>query len=381
MNFDWSEEQLKLQRSIIEFADHELDYDVSERDLACEFSRETWRKCADFGIQSLPIPEKYGGRGLDLLSCFLAMEGLGYGCRDNGLTFALNAHAVSVVQTLIDAGSEAQKQQYLRGICVGDLIGGYAMTELESGSDAYSLQTSCSKSDNGYSLSGHKAFITFGPVADFFLVFATSDPGLGHWGISLFLVDRDSPGLEVRSNKPKMGLRTAPIGELILDDCRVGLNAIVGDEGSGASIFHSGQDVERAAILASQIGAMEHQIERAVQYARTREQFGKPIGKFQSVANRIADMKIRLESARLLAYKAVWQIQQGLPASMDAAIAKVLIADAFIQSSLDSMLIFGGRGYLTETEIERDLRDAAGGPVYGGTSDIQRIIIARQLGL
>jgi alkylation response protein AidB-like acyl-CoA dehydrogenase len=255
------------------------------------------------------------------------------------------------------------------------------MTEPESGSDAYSLRTTYSEADNGYVLNGHKAFITFGPVADFFLVFATSNRDLGHWGISLFVVDRDSPGLEIKPNKPKMGLRTAPIGELVLDECRVGPDAIVGNEGSGASIFHAGQDVERAAILASQIGAMEYQIERAVEYAQTREQFGKPIGKFQSVANRIADMKIRLESARLLAYKAVWQIQRGLPASLDAAIAKVTVADAFVKSSLDCILVFGGRGYLTETEIERDLRDAAGGPVYGGTSDIQRIIIARQLGL
>ena len=285
------------------------------------------------------------------------------------------------MQTLIDAGSDEQNQKYLRGISSGELIGAYAMTEPGSGSDAYSLRTTYSESDGGYVLHGHKALITFAPVADFFLVFATSNPDLGHWGISLFVVDRDSPGLEVKPNKPKMGLRTAPIGELVLDGCRVGAGSLVGDEGSGASIFHAGQDVERAAILASQIGAMEYQIERAVEYAQTREQFGKPIGKFQSVANRIADMKIRLESARLLAYKAVWQIQQGLPASMDAAIAKVSMADAFIKSSLDSILVFGGRGYLTETEIERDLRDAVGGPVYGGTSDIQRIIIARQLGL
>jgi alkylation response protein AidB-like acyl-CoA dehydrogenase len=381
MNFDWSDEQLELRRSIVEFAQRELNHNVAERDIACEFSRDAWRKCANFGIQSFPIAEAYGGRGLEPLSCFLAMEGLGYGCRDNGLTFSLNAHAVSVVQTLIDAGSDEQKQKYLRGICSGDLIGGYAMTEPESGSDAYSLRTTYSEADNGYVLNGHKAFITFGPVADFFLVFATSNRDLGHWGISLFVVDRDSPGLEIKPNKPKMGLRTAPIGELVLDECRVGPDAIVGNEGSGASIFHAGQDVERAAILASQIGAMEYQIERAVEYAQTREQFGKPIGKFQSVANRIADMKIRLESARLLAYKAVWQIQRGLPASLDAAIAKVTVADAFVKSSLDCILVFGGRGYLTETEIERDLRDAAGGPVYGGTSDIQRIIIARQLGL
>jgi isovaleryl-CoA dehydrogenase len=379
LDFDLGEDIEMLREAVYQFARSEIAPRAAEIDRDNLFPADLWTKMGDLGLLGITVEEEYGGSNLGYLAHCVAMEEISRASASVGLSYG--AHSNLCVNQIHKNGSEEQKHKYLRGICRGDLIGGYAMTEPESGSDAYSLRTTYKESDGGYVLDGHKAFITFGPVADFFLVFATSNRDLGHWGISLFLVDRDLPGLDIRPNKPKMGLRTAPIGELVLENCRVGPEAIVGDEGSGASIFHAGQDVERAAILASQIGAMEHQIERAVEYAQTREQFGKPIGKFQSVANRIADMKIRLESARLLAYKAVWQIERGLPASMDAAIAKVTMADAFVKSSLDSILVFGGRGYLTETEIERDLRDAAGGPVYGGTSDIQRVIIARQLGL
>jgi hypothetical protein len=179
----------------------------------------------------------------------------------------------------------------------------------------------------------------------------------------------------------KMGLRTAPIGTITLKDCFIPEQNRVGNLGAGASMFNAILEYERACILASQIGAMEYQLERAIQYAQERKQFGKPIGKFQSVSNRITDMKMRLEIARLLLYKAAWHKQENKPSMLEAALANIYLGDAFVASSIDSVLVFGGRGYLTEYEIERDLRDAVGGPVYGGTSDIQRNIIARLLGL
>ena len=166
-----------------------------------------------------------------------------------------------------------------------------------------------------------------------------------------------------------------------LEDCRLGPEALIGEQGSGAAIFNAAQDMERAGILASQIGAMEYQLDQAIEHARSRTQFGQPIGNFQSVSNRVAEMKVRLEASRLLAYKAVWQIEQGLPSALDAAIANYVMAESFVQSSLDAIMVRGGRGFLTEYGVERDLRDAVGGPLYGGTSDIQRNIIARQLGL
>jgi alkylation response protein AidB-like acyl-CoA dehydrogenase len=381
MNFFWTDEQQKLKADVIRFAQAELNDNVAERDKQSLFSRENWQKCAEFGIQGLFVPPAYGGRGYDLLTTVLALEGLGYGCRDNGLTFALNAQMVSVQVTLLQAADEAQKQKYLRGICSGDLIGAYALTEPEAGSDAFSLTTEAKPVDGGYMLNGRKHLITFAPIADFAIIFATTDPALGRWGISAFLVDRDTPGFTVSQIQEKMGLRTTPIGELYLEDCFVPAANLIGEEGAGAAIFNSGQEWERACILASQLGVMVYQLETAVAYAQSRRQFGKPIGKFQAVSHRLVEMKLRLETARLLAYRAAWTIDQGEPAMMAAALANIYMAESFVQSSLDAVYIHGGRGYLSQYEIERDLRDAVGGPVYGGTSDIQRNIIAKELGL
>ena len=381
MDFSWTAEQLELKNTVVEFARKELNQDLLERDKAGTFSRENWLKCAQLGVQGMAIPEAYGGAGADLLTAALVMEGLGYGCRDGGLTFALNGQMWSVQPTLLDFGSEAQKQQYLPGLCRGELIGAYGMTEPDSGSDAFSLRTTAIRQDGGYLLNGAKTLITFAPIADFAIVFATSDPELGKWGVSAFVVDKETPGFSVSRSMEKMGLRTVPIGELIFKDCFIPEENRLGPEGAGASIFNSSQEWERAVILASQIGAMERQLEQAIQYANDRHQFGQSVGKFQSVSNRIVDMKIRLETARVLAYKVAWLKSTGKSVMLDAAIAKFYLAESFVDSSLDAIRVHGGYGYMTEFEIERDLRDAVGGTLYGGTSDIQRNIIAGYLGL
>jgi alkylation response protein AidB-like acyl-CoA dehydrogenase len=224
-------------------------------------------------------------------------------------------------------------------------------------------------------------FVTNAPVADVALVFATVDPAKGMGGISAFLIDKGTPGFRVSRNIEKMGLRTSPMGELILEDCCVLVESRLGPEGAGVSIFNSSMEWERSCILGSHVGAMEHQLEEAIRYARQRRQFGQAIGKFQSVANRIADMKVRLETARLLLYKVAWLKKMGKPAVMEAALAKLYLSECFVQSSLDAIRTYGGYGYMTELEVERDLRDAVGGTLYSGTSDIQRMIIARWLGL
>jgi alkylation response protein AidB-like acyl-CoA dehydrogenase len=381
MDFTWTEEQLEFKKTIIEFAHKELNDSLLERDKSSSFSPENWLKCAQIGIHGLAVPEEYGGVGADLLTAALVMEGLGYGCRDGGLTFALNSQMWSVQPTILDFGSEAQKQKYLPGLCRGELIGAYGMTEPDSGSDAFSLRTTATKTDGGYVLNGTKTLVTFAPLADFSIVFATIDPELGKWGISTFVVDKDTPGFEVSRCMEKMGLRTVPIGELAFDDCFIPEENRIGPEGAGASIFNSSQEWERAVILASQLGAMERQLEQAVQYANDRRQFGQSIGKFQSVSNRIADMKLRLETARLLTYKVAWLKSQGESVMLDAAIAKLYLSECFVESSLDAIRTHGGYGYMSEFEVERDLRDAIGGTLYGGTSDIQRNIIAGFLGL
>jgi alkylation response protein AidB-like acyl-CoA dehydrogenase len=381
MDFSLTDEQMALQEAAIGFAQKELNEGLIERDKRGEFSHDNWRKCADFGLQGLPFPEEYGGGAADIMTTIVTMEGLGYGCRDNGLIFALNAQMWSVQHPIFTFGTEAQKQKYLPGLCQGKVIGAHGMTEPGSGSDAYSLRTRAEKRDAGYVLNGAKIFVTNAPHADLALIFATSNPDLGQWGVSAFLVERGTPGFEVSRDIDKMGLRTAPMGELILQDCYVPEENRLGPEGAGANVFNNSMEWERSSILATNIGAMQHQLEVCVAYARERQQFGQPIGKFQSVSNRIADMKVRLETARLMLYKVAWLKEMGKPAVLEAAIAKLYLSECFVQSSQDAIRVHGGYGYTTEFEVERDLRDSIGGTLYSGTSDIQRLIIANWLGL
>jgi alkylation response protein AidB-like acyl-CoA dehydrogenase len=381
MDFSWTEEQLKLRNAVIAFAKRELNADLIDRDRQGELGRENWKKCAQMGILGLAVPEEYGGSATDILTTMLVMEGLGYGCRDNGLIFAMNAQMWSVQHPILTFGTEAQKRKYLPGLCGGELIGAHGMSEPDSGSDAYSLRTRAERTTEGYVLNGTKMFVTNAPVADVALIFATVNPAKGPGGITAFLVEKGTPGLRVSRNIEKMGLRTSPMGELILDDCVLPVESRLGPEGAGPSIFNSSMEWERSCILGGHIGAMERQLEDCIRYVRERRQFGQPIGKFQSVANRIADMKLRLETARLLLYKVAWQKQMGKPAIMEAALAKLYLSESYVSSSMDAIRTYGGYGYTTELEVERDLRDAIGGTLYSGTSDIQRMIIARWLGL
>jgi alkylation response protein AidB-like acyl-CoA dehydrogenase len=381
MDFSWTEEQLAFKKAVIKFAQKELNAGIIERDREGEISLENWRKCAQFGIHGLPVPEEFGGSGADILTVMLTMEGLGYGCRDNGLIFAINAQMWSVQQPILAFGSEEQKEKYLPGLCSGDLIGAHGMTEPGSGSDAYSLRTRADKVDGGYLLNGTKMFVTNAPIADIAVVFATVDPSKGRSGITAFIVNKEMQGFSISRHLDKMGLRTSPMAEIILQDCFVPEGNLLGPIGGGTSIFTNSMGWERSSILGSQIGAMEYQLETSIQYARERRQFGQAIGKFQSVSNRIADMKVRLETARLLLYNVAWTKQQGKSAILESALAKLYLSECYVASSLDAIRIRGGYGYMTEFEVERDLRDAIGGTIYSGTSDIQRIIIARLIGL
>jgi alkylation response protein AidB-like acyl-CoA dehydrogenase len=381
MEFSWTEEQLSLKKEVIKFSQKNLNKEVTERDRHAAFSRENWKKCAEFGILSLATPEEYGGAGSDILTTMLVMEGLGYGCHDNGLVFAMNAQMWSVQHPILAFGTEAQKQKYLPRLCSGGLIGAHGMSEPDSGSDAYSLRTRAKRVDQGYVLNGTKMFVTNAPIADLAVVFATVDPSKGMWGVTAFIIEKGTTGFTTSREIDKMGLRTAPMGELILQDCYVPAENRLGPEGSGARIFNNSMEWERSCILASHLGAMERQLEKCIGYARERVQYGQPIGKFQSVANRIVDMKVRLETARLILYNVAWLKQMGKPALMEAAMAKLYLSESFVESSLDAIRTLGGYGYMTEFEVERDLRDSIGGTIYSGTNDIQRNIIARLLGL
>jgi alkylation response protein AidB-like acyl-CoA dehydrogenase len=381
LDFSFTNEQLELKASLIEFAKKELNKDLIRFEEKEEFPREAWRACAKFGIQGLPIPSEYGGSGLDIMSTVLMMEGLGYACRDNGLIFSLNAQMWSLELPILEFGSQAQRKKYLPGLVAGDLVGVHAMTEPESGSDAFSLRTRAVPEDGKYVLNGSKLYITNAPIADVVIVFATLRPGTGFAGVSAFLVEKGTPGYSVGAPLKKMGLRTSPMSEVILRDCEIPASNRLGKEGAGMAVFNSSIEWERACILASAVGAMQRQLEQCIDYSRTRKQFGQPIGKFQAISNKISNMYLRLESARLMIYRVAWLKQQGKPATAEAAAAKVLTSEAWVQSCLDAIQIHGAYGYMRDSGIERDLRDSIAGTIYSGTSEIQRLIIARTLGL
>lgn len=381
MDFSLSAQQRELKAAAIAFARRELDQDLGKRDDAGEFSLPAWRACAQFGIQGLPIPVELGGGGADILTTVLVMEALGYGCHDNGLIFSLNAQMWSLELPLVKFGTPAQQQAYLPGLVSGDLIGVHAMTEPDSGSDAFSMRTRAERHGEHYVLNGTKLYITNAPVADVVLVFA-AHPGKSRLtGVSAFLVRKGTPGFTVTRSLEKMGLRTSPMGEVVLTDCAVPAGNRLGPEGAGMAIFNSAMEWERSCILASAIGAMQRQLEACVSYARVRKQFGQAIGKFQGVADKVADMYLRLQAARLLIYQAAWLGQQGGTAIAEAAAAKLFTSEAWVQSSLDAVQVHGAYGYMKESGIERDLRDAIASTIYSGTSEIQRVILARLLGL
>ncbi len=381
MDFDLPEEAESLRQAVTRFAESELNHDLIERDAASTFWREGWQKCADFGLLGLPVPEEYGGSGSNLTTTIAAMEALGYGCRDLGLIFSINAHLWTNTIPILEFGTDEQKRRYLPGLCDGRLIGANGASEPETGSDVFNMKTRAQRRGDTYILNGQKTFVTNAQIADVIVAYACTQPGVGQLGITGFIIERDSPGLTIGRAIHKMGLRTSPMGELFFENCEVPAANVLGREGGGAACFNCSMEWERGCILAMHLGRMQRQLEQAVEYARQRKQSGQPIGRFQSVANRIVDMKVRLDAARPLVYKIGWKKDAGREAMLEAAVAKLFLSEAATASALDAIQVFGGYGYTTEFEIERDLRDAVGSRLYSGTVEIQRNIIARLIGL
>jgi alkylation response protein AidB-like acyl-CoA dehydrogenase len=381
VDFDWSQEQREFRDEVVRFATKQLNDNLIEKDRQGVFNHDGWKKCAEFGVHGLPVPEEYGGLGLDALTTVGVLEQLGYACRDNGLIFSINAHLWTVAMPLVAFGTEPQKQKFLPGLCGGQLIGGNAMTEPDSGSDAYSLRTTAVKSGDRYLLSGSKTYVTNGPIADVLVVFATIDPAKGPRGITAFLVEKDAPGLTIGRKLDKMGLRTSPMSELFFDKCEVPEQNRLGKEGAGPALFTHSMIWERGCILAGAVGSMQRLLETCIRYAKERKQFGQSIGKFQLVADKIVNMKMRVETARQMLYHGAWLRSGGKTAVMEAAMTKLHISESWVRSCEDAIQIHGGYGYMTEYELERELRDAMGSRIYSGTSEIQRTIIAALLGL
>ena len=302
MDFTWTSEQKELRDAVQRFAAEHLETDVIELDRGDRFDLEGWKKCGQFGLQGLPAPMEYGGLGADPLTTVGVLERLGYACKDNGLIFSINAHLWTVVMPLVNSGSEAQKEKYLPGLSDGSLIGANAMSEPNTGSDAFSMSTTARRDGSKYILNGGKTWVTNGPVADLFTVYATVDKAKGVGGVTGFLVEKGTPGMELGAGIEKMGLRTSPMAEVYFQDCEVPAENLLGKEGRGSLLFSRSMTWERGCILASAVGGMQRLLEACVRYAKTRKQYGQPIGKFQHVSGKIVEMKMRLESARHFLY-------------------------------------------------------------------------------
>jgi alkylation response protein AidB-like acyl-CoA dehydrogenase len=380
VDFDWSEEQVLLAESAAEFARKELN-DGRRR----AFPRQAWRRCAEFGVQGLPIPAAFGGQGADAVTTALVLESLGYGCRDNGLLFSLNAHLWSCALPIWKFGRDAQRHRYLPGLCDGSLIGVQAVTETGSGSDALAVSTTARRDGDHYVLNGTKTFITNASVADVLIVLARDEADAkGAGGLAdlcAFIVERDTDGLWAGAPFDKLGLHASPLGEITFTECRVPAEARLGGPGAGMAVFTTTIEWERSFILATALGTMRRQLEETVEYAAGHRRFGRPIGKQQAVAHRIADMKVRLEAGRLLLYRLAWLKDQGRRTTLESSITKLYLSEAFVASSLAAFETYGASGYLAGTAPEENLRDSLASRIYSGTSDIQRSVIAGLLGL
>lgn len=378
MDFSWSKEQQDFFATVERTVGTENN-DLIARDRAGTFNHEGWKKFGAIGLPGIAVPAEYGGLGHDPVTTVGALERAGYACRDNGLIFSMNAHMWTACAPLVGFGTEAQKRKYLPGLCRGELIGGNGMTEPASGSDAYSMTTTATKKGDRYVLNGRKTFVTNGPVADVVVVFAATDTSKGAAGIAAFLVEKSFPGFSVVRTLDKMGLRTSPTGEIDFNECEVPEENRLGSEGAGASLFTHSMTWERGCILASAVGSMQRLLETCIRHAKKRRQFGQPIGKFQQIGGKLVDMKLRLETARHMLYQSAYQRKIGRSAVMEAALAKLHISECWVKSCEDAIQLHGGSGYLTECEIERELRDAIASRIYSGTNEIQRNLVASLL--
>jgi alkylation response protein AidB-like acyl-CoA dehydrogenase len=377
---EWNVDQVALREGLARW--HQaLSADHIEQDEQGAFSWDKWKLIQQSGILSLPFDERWGGLGQDLITTMYVLEGLGEGCRDGGLSFSVTTSMASTGIPLERFGSADLKDEYLPRICSGEMIGAHAITEADGGSDAMRMRTRAAREGDHFVLRGSKTFVSNGPIADVFVIYAGTHPAGGPLGVTAFLVERDTPGLEIGKPVKKMGLRTSPLSELFFDKCRIPAAQVIGRVGGGFLVLDYVMKREILFTFSVHAGEMQHRLDRCIDYARMRTQFGKPIGSYQAIANKIVDMKIRLETARKWLYDTAERLASGQNVTVDMAIAKLLTSESNVSSSLAAVQIFGGNGYMTEYGLEKDVRNAVAGTIYSGTTEIQYNRIASMLGL
>lgn len=377
MKFKLSEEHEMIRKMVRDFAEKEVAPSAAERDEEERFDREIFDKMAELGLTGIPWPEEYGGIGSDYLAYAIAVEELSRVCASTGVT--LSAHTSLASWPIYKFGTEEQKKKYLVPLARGTKIGAYGLTEPNSGSDAGGMKTTARKVGDKYILNGSKIFITNGGVADIYIVFALTDPEKRHRGTSAFIIEKDFPGFKVGKKESKLGIRSSPTTEIIFEDCQVPAENLLGEEGQGFKIAMMTLDGGRNGIAAQAVGIAQGAFDLALNYAKERVQFGKPIIENQGISFKLADMATNIEAARLLTYQAAWLESEGLPYGKASAMAKLFAGDTAMAVTTEAVQIFGGYGYTKEYAVERMMRDAKITQIYEGTQEIQRLVISRML--
>ena len=378
MNFSLTPAQKQLQATIHEFCKQNLNDGVVERDKNQQFAKELWRKCGALQLQGLAVSKEYGGRGLDPLSTMLAIEALGYACRDNGLSFAIAAHLFSCVIPLEVFGSENQKSRLLPKSCNGEYIAANAITEAQGGSDAFYLNTTAEQEENTYKINGEKVYCTNLPVADWLWVLAkTKEGGNALEGITAFILERNVHDFSCDYIYDKMGMRTALMGKIAFQDILVDKEAILGKEGQGSVVFNYAMNWERIGMAALHLGTMRRLLEEFIVFARQRSVGRKTMKSFQAVQHTIAQISTEVEAASLLVYKAAILLEKPNRVHQYAAMAKYKVAELYKNGTAKLLHLYGAQGYVDNHEIERMTRDAAASTIYSGTSEVLLNIIAK----
>lgn len=375
MDFAPSEDQEALRKLARTFAAKEIVPHAATWDAQEITPVDTMRAAAELGLGTITLPEQYGGGGMGLLEAVTVAEELGYGCAGFGSSFTLNDLPAKAI---LVGGRDEQKQRYVGRIAEGGFAA-YGMTEPGAGSDVANISTRARRQNTGYSITGSKVWITNSELAEFFVIFAKTDPEAGRHGISAFIVDADTPGLTVGPRLPKLGQKAAPAAEVFLDNVVIDEERLLGREGDGHAIAMAVFDHTRPVIAALAVGLIRRCLDEAMTYAASRKTMGTAIARHQAVAFKLADMGVRLEAARLLTQQAAWLADQGTPSSLHAAYAKLTAADSAVHAANETVQVFGGMGYSREYPAEKLYRDAKLFQIYEGTSEIQKLIIAREL--
>lgn len=378
MDFALTEEQIMFRDQVLRFARKEIVPRIQEHDLNSQFDRESWNKLGEFGILGLHFPEELGGGGADVVTSVIASEALAEAGVDGGLTLSYGAHTYLCADTIFRHGTDIQRRKYIPRLAKGEWIGCMGLTEPGAGSDVAALRTRAERKGDSWELNGTKMFITNGSIADVAVIYARTGSSRGREGLSAFIVEKGTPGFSVGRKLNKMGMRTSPTSELVFENCLIPEENLLGKVGDGFLMAMQTVEWDRSTFLAAFMGAASYLIERCSRYAQEREQFGRPIASFQAVKHKITDIKIFLEAARSLVYRTAWRKDQGRPLNhLEASVAKLFVGDWSLKPFNDAVVVFGGYGYCHEYDVERIFRDNRLGPIGGGTSDIQKVIISR----